>query len=335
MSEVATEKISLQEIYDLAFDVFSKYGCNQDNATALSRIVHNAERDGSLSHGLFRVPGYVASLKSGKVKGEAEPNVKQNLPTIISVDGDYGFAPYALEVGLPVLAKAAEDSGIAILKISNSFHFAALWPETEFLAEKGLIGIACTAAKPMVAPAGAKKAFFGTNPLSFAWPRKESTPIVFDMATSTLAMGDVQIAARDGHAVPPGTGLGPDGNPSDDPQEIIKGVLLPFGGYKGSAISLMVELLSAGLTGDNFSYEAGTTDNNDGGPPKGGELIIAISPALVAGNEWSTHSEMFLKKLKNMEGVRIPGERRHKNRLDQGPRFINKAMLDKVKKLLE
>ena len=86
MSEVITENISLKEIYDLAFDVFSKYGCDQENATALSRIVHNAERDGSLSHGLFRVPGYVASLKSGKVKGEAEPNVKQNLPTIISVE---------------------------------------------------------------------------------------------------------------------------------------------------------------------------------------------------------------------------------------------------------
>ena len=335
MSKAATEKISLKEIYDLAFNVFSKYGCNPENATALSRVVHDAERDGSLSHGLFRVPGYVASLKSGKVKGNAEPKIEQNLPTVISVDGDHGFAPYPLEVGLPVLAKAAEDNGIAILRIYNNFHFAALWPETEFLANRGLIGIACTAAKPMVAPAGAKKAFFGTNPLSFAWPRMESTPIVFDMATSRLAMGDVQIAARDGHAVPPGTGLGPDGNPSDNPEEIIKGVLLPFGGYKGSAISLMVELLSAGLTGDNFSYEAGEKDNNDGGPPKGGELIIAINPTLVAGNHWSNHSEMFLNKLTAMEGVRIPGERRHKNRLDAGPRFINKKMLEKVKILLE
>ena len=68
------------------------------------------------------------------------------------------------------------------------------------------------------------------------------------MATSTLAKGDVQIAARDGHSVPPGTGLGPDGQPSDDPAEILKGVLLPFGGYKGSAIALMVEFLAAGMT---------------------------------------------------------------------------------------
>ena len=335
MSEIKTEEISLQEIYDLAFDVFSKHGCDHNNATALSKIVHNAERDGSLSHGLFRIPGYIASLNSGKVKGNANPKIEQSFPSIISINGDHGFAPYALEIGLPVLADSAQKTGIAIMKITDSFHFAALWPETEFLAERGLIGIACTAAKPMVAPAGAKKAFFGTNPLSFAWPRIGKTPIVFDMATSTLAMGDVQIAARDGHDVPPGTGLGPDGNPSDDAKEIIKGVLLPFGGYKGSAISLMVELLSAGLTGDNFSYEAGEKDNKDGGPPKGGELIIAINPTLVAGNDWSDHSEMFLKKLKTMEGVRIPGERRHKNRLNQGSRFINKVMLEKVKVLLE
>ena len=199
------------------------------------------------------------------------------------------------------------------MKITNTFHFAALWPETEFLANRGLVGIACTAAKPMVAPSGGKKAFFGTNPISFAWPRTKKTPVVFDMATSRLAMGDVQIAARDGHQLPEGTGLGPDGNASNDPKEVIKGVLLPFGGYKGSAISLMVELLSAGLTGDNFSYEAGETDNNDGGPPKGGELIIAINPKLVAGKNWEKHSSDFLKKLEKLSGVRLPGQRRHNN----------------------
>jgi delta1-piperideine-2-carboxylate reductase len=154
------------------------------------------------------------------------------------------------------------------------------------------------------------------------------------MATSTLALGDVQIAARDGHELPYGTGLGPDGKPSDDPAEILKGVLLPFGGYKGSAISLMVELLSAGMTGDNFSYEAGQTDNNDGGPPKGGELVIAINPELVAGSGWESHSEDFFKHLEAIEGVRVPGERRHKNRLDLGARSINKELLEKLRNLL-
>ena len=216
------------------------------------------------------------------------------------------------------------------MRLINTFHFAALWPETEFLAEHGMMGLACTVYKPAVAPAGASTPFFGTNPVSFAWPRPNKDPFVFDMATSTLALGDVQIAARDGHEVPHGTGLGPDGKPSDDPAEILKGVLLPFGGYKGSAIALMIELLSAGMTGDNFSFEAGETDNNDGGPAKGGEFIMAINPKLVAGDGWEEHCEEFFRRIKSIEGVRLPGERRHKNRLDKGPRKVNEDLLERI-----
>ena len=334
MTATETTAMGLSDIESLALRVFTKHGCSTENAAALARTVVRAERDGSLSHGLFRVPGYIASLNSGKVKGDATPKIEQSLASVITVDGDYGYAPLALEVGLPVLAKAASETGIAVMRIINSFHFAAMWPETEYLAEQGLAGLACTAFKPSVAPAGATQAFFGTNPLSFAWPRPGHTPIVFDMATSTLAKGDVQIAARDGHAVPPGTGLGPDGKPSDDPAEILKGVLLPFGGYKGSAIALMVEFLAAGMTGDNFSYEAGQQDNNDGGPAKGGEFVLAMSPKLIAGDSWQEHNEAFIQSLSQLDGIRLPGQRRHKNRLDMGPRQINAALVEKIRGLL-
>ena len=334
MSEIETRDISLADIENLALRVFTKYGCSADNAAALARTVTRAERDGSASHGLFRVPGYIASLASGKVKGDAVPKIEQSLASVISLDGDYGYAPLALETGLPVLAKAASETGIAVMRIINSFHFAAMWPETEYLAEQGLAGLACTAFKPSVAPAGAKQAFFGTNPISFAWPRPGYTPVVFDMATSRLAKGDVQIAARDGHAVPPDTGLGPDGQPTDDPAEILKGVLLPFGGYKGSAIAMMVEFLAAGMTGDYFSYEAAVHDNNDGGPAKGGEFILAMSPQLIAGEGWQKHNEDFIQVLSALDGIRLPGQRRHKNRLDTGPRHINAALLDKINSLL-
>ena len=334
MSEQKTTEISLKEIYNMAETIFQKYGCDAENAIALADTVTNAERDGSLSHGLFRIPGYVASLKSGKVKGDAKPTIERNLNSVITVDGQLGYAPLSLKKGLPVLVDAAKKHGIAVMRLVNSFHFAALWPETEFLAENGLTGLACTVYKPAVAPAGGKEPLFGTNPISFAWPRKNATPMVFDMATSTLAMGDVQIAARDGHPVPTGTGLGPDGEPSDDPVQILKGVLLPFGGYKGSAISLMIELLSAGLTGDNFSFEAAKTDNNDGGPAKGGELILAIDPELMAGETFYAHSEAFFEKLKSINGVRIPGERRHKNRRNTGPRQINSELLARLRDLL-
>jgi delta1-piperideine-2-carboxylate reductase len=110
--------------------------------------------------------------------------------------------------------------------------------------------------------------------------------------------------------------------------------LLPFGGYKGSAIALMVELLAAGLTGEQFSYEARATDNKDGGPPRGGEMIIGMSPDIIAGPNWQDHVEAFMQKMTSLDGVRMPGARRHKNRLDTGPRQINAALVDTIKELV-
>ena len=331
-----TISISLKEIYDLAKKTLLFNGCDEENASILSDTIMRAERDGSLSHGLFRLPAYVASLKSGKVNGKARPEVKKISPSVIKVLGNSALAPMVLKVGLPELIKLAKETGVAVLAITNSHHMAAMWPETEAIAESGLVGFACTSYKPMVAPAGAKKALFGTNPISFAWPRPGKTPVVYDMATAAMAMGEVMVAARDGHTVPLGTGLNKDGKETTDPKEISKGgVLLPFGGYKGSAIAMMVELLAGALVGENFSYETAAKDNKDGGPPSGGEFILAISPEKIAGPDWEKHSDEFFKKMQSLDGVRLPGERRHKNRLDKGPRKINKELIEKIKKLLK
>ena len=154
------------------------------------------------------------------------------------------------------------------------------------------------------------------------------------MATAAMAMGEVQVAAREGHKVPIGTGLNKDGKETTDPNEIVKGgVLLPFGGYKGSGIAMMVELLAGALIGETFSYETAAKDNKDGGPPSGGEFILAMSPEKIAGPNWDKHSNEFFEKMKSMEGVRLPGERRHKNRLDKGPRNINEELVNKIKSL--
>jgi delta1-piperideine-2-carboxylate reductase len=149
-----------------------------------------------------------------------------------------------------------------------------------------------------------------------------------------MAMGEVQVAKREGHKVPLGTGLTKDGKETTDPGEIADGgVLLPFGGYKGSGIAMMVELLAGALVGDNFSFETAAKDNNDGGPPSGGEFILAISPDKSSGDDWNKHSNEFFDKMKSMDGVRLPGERRHKNRLDKGPRNINEELVKKIKSL--
>ena len=331
MSQTA---LSLDEIYKLAKKTLLFNGCDEINAEAVAKTVSNAERDGSISHGLFRIPGYVAALKSNKAKGNANPTIQTLTQNAIRVDGDYGFAPIAIQVGIPALIETTNKHGIGVLTIANTHHFAALWHETEALAENNLIGIACTAYMPSVAPTGATKPLFGTNPISFAWPRKNKTPVVYDMATASMAMGEVQVAARDGHKVPMGTGLNKDGEKTDDPSAIANGgVLLPFGGHKGSAIAMMVELLAAGLVGDMFSFEAKAADNKDGGPARGGEFIMALSPQLIAGEGWNEHAEKFFEQMESLEGVRLPGQRRHNNRKDTGPRNINTELVNKIKSL--
>ena len=326
--------LSLDEIYELAKKTFSNNGCDDETSKIMADLVMKAERDGSLSHGLFRVPAYISGLKSGKINGKGKPNVKTITPSVIKVDGNNCLAPVVLKKSIPELVKLAKENGIAVLAITNSHHMAAMWPETEAVAEHGLVAFACTSYKPAVAPAGAIKPLFGTNPISFAWPRKNKPPVVYDMATASMAMGEVQVAKREGHKVPLGTGLTKDGKETTDPAEIADGgVLLPFGGYKGSGIAMMVELLAGALVGDNFSYETAEKDNNDGGPPSGGEFILAISPEKLSNSDWDTHSSKFFEKMKSMGDVRLPGERRHKNRLDKGPRHINEDLVNKIKSL--
>ena len=328
-----TEALSLQEIEDLARRCFSRNGCDAENTEALVRTVVTAERDGSLSHGLFRVPGYVASLRSGKVNGKAQPRVSNKTPAIVNVDGDNGYAPLSIERGVPALVKAAQQLGVAVLATTRVYHFAALWPEVEAIASHGLVGMACVCYTPFMAPAGGRKALFGTNPIAFAWPRPGKDPMVIDMATAAMAHGELQISAREGRSVPVGTGLDSNGQLTTDPKEILKGVLLPFGGYKGSAIALMVELLAAGAIGENFSFEAGEADNKDGGPPRGGEFMLAISPELLAGPGWADHCEAFFARFRAIEGVRLPGSRRHTNRLSDAPRSINADLLARIQAL--
>jgi len=331
---MATVSLSLEDIYNLANKTLLANGCDEETSNILSDLIMKAERDGSLSHGLFRLPAYVAGLKSGKINGKNRPKVSKITPSVVKVDGNNCLAPMVLNKSLPELIKAAQENGVAVLSITNSHHMAAMWPETEAIAEEGLVAFACTSYKPAVAPAGSIKPLFGTNPISFAWPRKNKPPVVYDMATASMAMGEVQVAKREGHKVPLGTGLTKEGKDTTDPAEIADGgVLLPFGGYKGSGIAMMVELLAGALVGDNFSYETAEKDNNDGGPPSGGEFILAISPDKLSNSDWDTHSSKFFEKMKSMGDVRLPGERRHKNRLDKGPRHINEELVNKIKSL--
>ena len=315
MSNHDTVQVALAELRQTAHAALSRAGCDEENATAVAAVMMAADADGCASHGLFRLAGYLASLKSGKVDGKARPTVARLAPAVIQVDGHGGFAPLAMQAAHAALAPVAREQGVAAAALVNVHHFSALWVDIEPLIEAGLAAMSFTAYMPAVAPTGARKPFFGTNPMAFGWPRENGGTLIFDQASAAMARGEIMIAAREGHALPPGVGVDGAGNPTTDPAEILKGAQLPFGGYKGSSIAMMVELLAAGLIGQPFSFEAGKEDNKDGGPPRGGDFVLAFDPARfgdAAG--WLKHSETFLQQLSGLDDVRLPGARRARNR---------------------
>jgi len=307
--------VPVLEIHRVACAALERAGCDPENAQAVARVMSRADGDGAASHGLFRLAGYLASLRSGKVDGHARPSVGPLAPAVLRVDGHGGFAPLAMAAAREAVGPLARTQGMAAAAVVNVHHFSALWVDIEELVQSGLVAMCFTAFMPAVAPAGARQPFFGTNPMAFGWPRPGGETMIFDQASAAMARGEIQIAARDGHAVPGGAGIGPDGAPTTDPARILQGAQLPFGGHKGSAIALMVELLAAGLLGQPFSDEAGQEDNHDGGPPRGGVLLLAFDPAKFGDPAgWEAHSEAFFERLLGLEGARLPGDRRAQNR---------------------
>jgi len=309
-------RMTLDECRALATEVLLKYGCDAPNAEAVADTVTRAERDHARSHGLFRIPGYVKSLRNGKINGRARPTVERLAPAVVRVQGDRGLAPLALQIGRAPLVEATREVGIGALAITRTHHYAALWPETSALAEEGLVAFAFTSSPPYVAAAGGKTKFFGTNPMSFAWPRNDHAPMAFDQASAAMARGEIQIHMRDGHQVPDGVGIDRDGNPTNDPKAILEGAQLPFGGYKGGAIAMMIDLLAGPLIGEVTSYEAGEQDNGDGGPATGGEFLLALDPSKFGAADPIAHGERLFARMTVQEGVRLPGDRRLKARAE-------------------
>jgi LDH2 family malate/lactate/ureidoglycolate dehydrogenase len=224
----------------------------------------------------------------------------------------------ALQRGTEALAERARSQGIAALAVRRVFHIAALWPEVEALAEQGLVAFAFTGSNAYVAPAGGTRALYGTNPMAFAWPRPDRPPLVFDQASSAAARGEIQIRKREGETLPPGWAIGPDGEPTTDPATALAGAQLPFGGHKGAAIALMIELLAGALIGDLFSYEAREADTHGVGAPLGGEFLIALDPASCVGPDERAQqlerAEQLFSHILAQDGTRLPGERRHAER---------------------
>ena len=310
--EEMTVLLEVDELTALVERVLAANGFSPPNARVIAEVVVAAEHDGSRSHGLFRVPGYLADVANGWADGRATPLVADAAPGVIVVDAGNGYCQPAYRAARDLFIEKTRVQGIAALAIRNSHHLAVLWPEVEDLAENGLVALAFRNSRSHMIPHRGRRKLFGTNPMAFACPRPGGPPLVWDQAASFMARGDIMVAAKNGERVPLGAGVDREGNLTTDPQAILDGgAQLPFGGYKGSLIALMVEVIAAAATGSLLSLEDQSGDVPGAQSANAGELIIAIDPARTGGDGFLARIDRLVAGLRGNGEARVPGERRH------------------------
>lgn len=335
-----TSTITIADLHQRVDAIFRKVGLNAQQAGALARVIVAGERDACKSHGIYRIEGALRTVKAGKVKPDAVPELDLHEGSaIVRVDAKGGFANPAFELGLPALAERARALGLAALVINDCSHFSALWPEVEAVTGQGLAALVMCPSYATVAPTGGSKPLLGTNPFAFGWPRPDHAPYVFDFATSVAARGELELHRRAGKPLPEGWAIDADGQPTTDPEAALAGAMLPFGGHKGSAIGTMIELLAGIMIGDLTSPEVldylGTTTL----APMHGELIIALSPEAFAagrpGNPFARAENLFESIVG--QGARLPSQRRFAARAKSEAEGIalTAAEMEQLDRLLE
>jgi (2R)-3-sulfolactate dehydrogenase (NADP+) len=208
----------------------------------------------------------------------------------------------------------ASKAGVGLVAVTNSHHFGVAGHYAEAAARAGYISLLfgnTPAAMPMV---GGSKALFGTNPLAAAFPLMNGDPLVIDMSLSAVARGKLLVAAKKGESIPEGWALTAEGKPTTDPNEGLKGLMVPLGGDKGALLALIIELLVVGLSGSRFSYEADSFFDAKGNRPRIGQLLLTIDPGLAGSQVFASKMQGFIKTLASDSGTRVPGKRRFKQR---------------------
>jgi len=310
--------LSIEEIETLARDAALDCGASEENACALAASIASAEAEGMRSVGLFHFIDYCEGLKSGRIDGLAEPQLENPTPLIFKVDAKSGLAHPGYDRVHDDLVRAAKQFGMAAFSLRNGFTCGAVGYFVSRLASEGLVALAAANAGPaaMSAVAGSPPVF-STNPLAFAVPGRDGPAFVVDQSSSATALVNIRTAQEQGKPLPEGWALDSDGNPTTDPKAALEGALLAFGGYRGTNIALMVEMLAAGLTGANWSADAPSFNSGDESPDVG-LFIIVLDPGHLFGEGFEQRVEGYLNRFQSDYGGRLPGAKRKQARADSG-----------------
>ncbi|MCA9861830.1 MAG: Ldh family oxidoreductase [Thermomicrobiales bacterium] len=263
--------VSAEQLRELSYSLLVSCGTPVDQARIVSDGLVNANLAGHDSHGVLRLPGYLAGVEQQHVSPGNLAQVDSISGATAVIDAHLGWGQPAMWLATETVHDLARAFGIAAAVVRNSYHIGRVAPYVEWLAERGVIAIAMANAAPAVAPFGGSGRVLGTNPIAWAVPRDEDKhPVSFDVATAGIAEGKLRIARAKGLQVPEGNLLDAKGRPTTNPHDFYAGgALLPFGAHKGSGFSLLAQFLGRGLAGlDPSAYDG----------PRGlnGPLIIAI-----------------------------------------------------------
>ncbi|MGI9315774.1 MAG: Ldh family oxidoreductase [bacterium] len=306
--------LSLEEVEELTRTALKTCGASGQQLEIATQSVVDAECDGIRAVGLNYLPIYCGHLQHAKLNGDAAPQHHQIAPSAIQSDAANGFAHAAYVEAENDFYALVSQQGIAALSIVNSYSAGVVGWFVQRMAENGLIGIGFANSPSAVSPAPGARPFFGTNPMAFAVPRKGAAPIVADMATSQVALVTIKQRAAAGEPIPLGWGYNAEGNLTDDAAAVIDGgSLAPVGGYKGTLLGMLVDILAGALAGPNCSYAAPMFKNNEGTYPAVGQFFLAIAPGQFSpsnADQFSSRLEQMLAALAEEPGVRLPGDRR-------------------------
>jgi L-2-hydroxycarboxylate dehydrogenase (NAD+) len=270
------------------------------------------------THGLPCLAGYVECLEQGRINPTPNITVERPMPWTVRLEADNGLGQVAAYRAMTLAIETAEQLGVGAAVVRRSNHFGAACCYSMLALPRDCIGLVTSNALAVAAPFGALEPFLGTNPLSVAVPTLKAPPFVIDMATSEGARKKVRQALSQGVPLPAGWALDKDGNPTTDPKAALEGVMLPFGGMKGSAITLLLDILSGVLSGAEFGGRVLSVLTNQQRESGNGNfmLVLKVSSFLPA-EEFKSRMDEDLARLralrpaKGIKEVIYPGYKEH------------------------
>ena len=307
-------RLTISELTTLATNALTASGASTSMARTAAKYLVAADAQGLATHGVVRVATYCAHLESGRANGKAVPRLMRDSGAACLIDAGTGLGFEPCELAAASAAQRAQSYGIGFGGVTNGHHCGALGLLIEPVAKLGMVALAFSTAPAAISAWGGKRPIFGTNPVAAIFPRAAAPPLIVDLSLTQVTRGQIMLLQSEGKPSPEGWGMDKEGNATTDANAILNGGSLhAIGGLKGTMLALAVELICCALTGALLSHQLESLHLAAGTPLKLGQAFIAIAPASLAGNAiYNERVESLVAAMLQEEGVRLPGERRHK-----------------------